>query len=471
MAARLKAIHIPGDFMGAQSARTGTSSSPPPVGDARVPFRILIVDDEKEMCVSLARIFAAKGYAADYETDPSRLLPLLRSHSYDLLLLDIKMPRLSGIDLLRTIKTHEIDVPIIMITAHASFENALLAMKFGAQNVYPKPINIDLLLDEIGKHAASTPGVAPDGAPELAYQSDAMKKVIESVKKAASSEVPVLITGETGTGKELVADYLHSRSRRAGHVHTKLNCAAIPESLLESELFGYEKGAFTGAGSAARGIFEASNGGSLFLDEIGDMSLGSQAKILRVLQEGAFSRVGGTKSVRVDVRIISATNRDIAQAVQNGTFREDLYYRLSVITIEIPPLRNRKEDIPFLSRRFISGFNQKYAKNISSISPEVMEVFLGHDWPGNVRELKNCIERAVIYCETESIQLDSLPRQYAHARAHSGVTSLADKTDQMTKEIILGALFKTDGSKQKAAELLHIDRKTLYNNMKKLGLR
>jgi two-component system, NtrC family, response regulator AtoC len=443
----------------------------PPARDTCEPFRILVVDDEKEMCISLSRIFDAKGYRADYETDPSRILPRLQSNAYDLLLLDIKMPRLNGIDLLHIIRAHAIDVPIIMITGHASFENALLAMKFGAQNVYRKPIDIDLLLDEIGKHAMSVKLPTPEGSPELFYQSDAMQKVIESVKKAASSDVPVLITGETGTGKELVADFLHRNSKRAARVHLKLNCAAIPETLLESELFGYEKGAFTGAGSTSQGIFEASNGGSLFLDEIGDMSLNSQAKILRVLQEGAFSRVGGTRPVQVDVRIISATNRDIAPAVQKGMFREDLYYRLSVITIEIPPLRNRKEDIPFLSQKFISTFNAKYAKTISSVSPDVMEVFLGHNWPGNVRELKNCVERAVIYCETSSLQLDSLPSQYRHASPHGAVSSFAERTNEMTKEIILGALHQSEGSRQKAAELLRIDRKTLYNNMKKLGLR
>jgi DNA-binding NtrC family response regulator len=443
--------------------------------DARL-FRILVVDDEREMCISLSRILTAKGYEAHYETDPSRVLPHLETQCVDLLLLDIKMPRIGGIDLLRMIKTHKIDVPVIMITAYASFDNALLAMKFGAQNVYPKPIDTDRLLEEIGKFAigASAGGASAGSAvraPELDYRSDAMKRVIESAEKAAASDVPVLITGETGTGKELVADFLHQRSPRTHKAFTKLNCAAIPDSLLESELFGHEKGAFTGAEGVVRGKFEASDAGSIFLDEIGDMSVASQAKILRVLQEGAFTRLGGTKPVTVDVRVISATNRDITRLIRAGAFREDLYYRLSVVTIDVPPLRNRVEDIPHLTRIFIDVFNRKYGKRIRSISSDVTQIFLSHGWPGNVRELRNCLERAVIYCDGDTLGIGDLPGQYGHGWQACDPSSFAEKSSQMTKAIILEALSRTEGSKQKAAELLRIDRKTLYNNMKKLGLR
>jgi DNA-binding NtrC family response regulator len=434
-------------------------------------FRILIVDDEKEMCISLADIFRAKGYTAHYECVASSVLDDLQAREYDLLLLDIKMPRLGGIELLRRIKARRSRLPIIMITAYASFENALLAMKYGAQNVYPKPIDTDRLLVEIDTLARSSNPAVPDSRPELYFQSDAMRRVMESANKAAGTDVPVLITGETGTGKELIAEHLHRGSARAGSAITTLNCAAIPDSLLESELFGYEKGAFTGAEGTVKGKFETSDKGSLFLDEIGDMSLQSQSKILRALQEGSFSRLGAAKSIRADVRIISATNRDVAELIRQGSFREDLYYRLSVITIEIPPLRTRKEDIPFLAGKFVALFNRKYGKSMQSIAPEVMEIFLSHDWPGNVRELKNCIERAVIYSDTDSLLARHLPSQYSHAYKHGGYSSLGQKATEMTKAIILEALFKTEGSRQKAAELLQINRKTLYNNMKKLGLK
>ena len=447
------------------------SSSHPREQKGARAFRILIVDDEKEMCISLADIFKAKGYAAHYECTASSVLDRLQGAEYDLLLLDIKMPRVGGIELLRKIKALRSRLPIIMITAYASFENALLAMKYGAQNVYRKPIDTDRLLVEIDTLARSSYPVLPDSLPELYFQSDAMRAVVENANKAARADVPVLVTGETGTGKELIADYLHHASSRAGAEITKLNCAAIPDSLLESELFGYEKGAFTGASSTIKGKFEISDKGSLFLDEIGDMSLQSQSKILRVLQEGSFSRLGAARSIRADVRVISATNRDIAELIRQGSFREDLYYRLAVITIEIPPLRTRKEDIPYLAGRFVALFNDKYRKGITSISPQVMEIFLLHDWPGNIRELKNCIERAVIYSESDTLLVSHLPSQYGHAYKHGGDSSLEEKASEMTKAIILEALFKTEGSKQKAAELLQINRKTLYNNMKKLGLR
>jgi two-component system, NtrC family, response regulator AtoC len=434
-------------------------------------FSILIVDDEKEMCISLARIFRAKGYAACFECVASSVLDRIQEREYDLLLLDIKMPRLGGIELLRRIKARRSSLPIIMITGYASFENALLAMKYGAQNVYPKPIDTDKLLVEIDAFARNSHPVVPDSLPELYFQSDAMRKVIESANKAGSADVPVLITGETGTGKELIADYLHHRSSRANKEMIKLNCAAIPDSLLESELFGFEKGSFTGAASTVKGKFEISDRGSLFLDEIGDMSLQSQSKILRVLQEGSFNRLGAAKSIHADVRIISATNRDISELIRQGSFREDLYYRLSIITIEIPPLRKRMEDVPYLSAKFVSLFSRKYSKNVQTISPEVMAIFLSHDWPGNIRELKNCIERAMIYSDGDSIQIQHLPSQYGQAYKNGNYSSLEEKATEITKAIILEALFKTEGSRQKAAELLQINRKTLYNNMKKLGLK
>jgi two-component system, NtrC family, response regulator AtoC len=434
-------------------------------------FNILIVDDEKEMCISLARIFRAKGYDAHYEVDAACVLDRLMERDYGLLLLDIKMPKISGMELLRRIKARRSGLPIIMITGYASFENALFAMKYGAQNVYPKPINTDKLLIEIGTLAGNSRNCAPDAPPELFFQSGIMHTVMESVNKAGSTDAPVLICGETGTGKELIADYLHRRSPRAQKEITKLNCAAIPDLLLESELFGYEKGAFTGAASMVRGKFEVSDKGSLFFDEVGDMSMQSQSKMLRVLQEGSFSRLGSPRSLKCDVRIISATNRNIPDSIKRGLFREDLYYRLSVVTIEVPPLRNRREDIPYLSEKFVSLFNRKYLKLIRSISPEVMEFFLFHDWPGNIRELKNCIERAVIYSDGDAIMPQHLPSQYGQTYNPGSCSSLVDKTSEMTKQIILEALFKTEGNRQKAAELLKINRKTLYNNMKRLGLR
>jgi DNA-binding NtrC family response regulator len=434
-------------------------------------FSVLLVDDEEEMCISLSRILKANQIACSYLTEPSAVLPAIRSGNYELAILDIKMPGLNGIELLRKIKALDPHLPIIMITGYASFENALLAMQFGAQNIYPKPLDTDKLLDEIRHHAKRTSGKMKTPAVIIHYASAVMDEFITKLEKVANTDVPVLITGETGTGKELAANYLHARSSRSAHEFVKLNCAAIPDTLIESELFGSEKGAFTGATNLIRGKFEIADKSSIFLDEIGDMSLQAQAKILRILQEKVFIRLGGAKPVKIDTRIIAATNKDLLSLIKQGSFREDLYYRLSVVTIEIPPLRKRKEDILHLSEIFVAMFNEMYQRKIKSLSPEVADIFLRHDWPGNIRELRNCIERMVIFCDDEILKAKHLPAQYMRACELPSCDSFQERSNEMTREIILDALYKTNGSKQKAAELLKISRKTLYNNMRKLGMK
>jgi len=294
-----------------------------------------------------------------------------------------------------------------------------------------------------------------------------MLKVIELARKAAPTNAAVIITGESGTGKELIADLLHRYSARGDRPFIKINCAAIPEDLLESEMFGHERGAFTDAKFQKPGMFELARNGTIFLDEIGDMSPKTQAKMLRVLQDGSFTRVGGSRTLQAGCRIVTATNRNLQSLIEKGMFREDLYYRLSVVTLRLLPLRDRREDIPLLSDHFLEEFNRIYGKSILSFSVPVSALFLRHDWPGNVRELRNLVERAVIFCESDLIDASAIPEQY-QAIADAGAEPALDERYQARgRELILEALQQSDGVKQKAASLLRIDRKTLYRKMKR----
>ncbi len=298
-----------------------------------------------------------------------------------------------------------------------------------------------------------------------------MGEVLNLAEKAAPTEASVLIIGESGTGKELIADLLHHASKRKHNAYIKVNCAAIPDNLLESEMFGHEKGAFTDAQSQQKGKIELADGGTIFFDEIGDMSLQTQAKMLRVLQEKHFTRLGGSVPIRADFRIIAATNKSIGAMITQGTFREDLYYRLSVITLDLPPLRERREDIVPLALHFIGEFNHVYGKNVLGISERVTETLEEHSWPGNVRELKNIIERAVIFCETDLIEPRDLPEQYRIVdRSAAGFEAIKEFSTEKARAVIREALRQTNGIKGEAARLLRITRKTLYNRMKKLNL-
>ena len=435
-------------------------------------FTILIVDDEREVCLSLAEVLQSKGYQTLHEDNPLKVLALLGRESIDLILMDVRMPVLGGIDLLKIIrKTHPL-LPVIMISGYASVESAVRAMKYGALNFFAKPVQLSELLQEIHHLERSVRIKRPVSRTDTIVTGNAkMGEVLSLVEKAAPTEASVIVIGESGTGKELVADLLHHASKRNHNAYIKVNCAAIPDSLLESEMFGHEKGAFTDAQSQQKGKIELADGGTIFFDEIGDMSLQTQAKMLRVLQEKHFTRLGGSVLIRADFRIIAATNKNIEGMIAQGSFREDLYYRLSVITLKLPPLRERREDIVPLALHFMGEFNHVYGKNALGISDRVTETLEKHSWPGNVRELKNIIERAVIFCETDLIEPRDLPEQYRIVdQSAAGFEALKEFSTEKARAVIREALRQTNGIKGEAARLLKVTRKTLYNRMKRLNL-
>ena len=429
---------------------------------------ILIIDDEKQMCVSLSKLLEAHGFSTEYCVSPDKALDTIRKNRYDLIITDLKMPGTTGLELIKTIKSMKLPIPMIMISGYASVENVVEAMKFGALNFYSKPLDIHRLVNEI-KQFLSVHSVTGRNQDRIITDNPRMKELLLVAKTASPTDAPVIISGESGTGKELFAEYIHTMSHRARSPYITMNCASIPETLLESELFGHIKGSFTDAREDRKGKFEIAEKGTIFFDEIGEMSLQTQAKLLRVLQEKEYERLGSNEVRKMDVRFIAATNKDLPEMIKMGHFREDLYYRLSVITIDIPPLRERKEDILPLARHFLREFNCIYNKQITDFSKAVSSVFLRHDWPGNVRELKNCVERAVIFCDEPEIQPKHFPQQYRSIIEEQG-EGLKQLYDKITREVILDALEQTNGSKQKAAELLGINRRTLYNKMKLLDL-
>lgn len=426
------------------------------------------------MCDSLVEIFVDEGFDAVSEMDPIHALQYANAHEIDLIIMDIRMPTLNGIDLLAAIKERHREIPVIMITGYPSVDTAVQAMQLGAANFFSKPIDLRSLISEVRNltHArAYTP--ERDGTDvRIVWRDQSMASVMEMVDRAGDVDAAVLITGETGTGKELVAQAIHEGSARRGKPFVRVNCAAIPDSLIESELFGHEAGAFTDAKHMRKGRFESAHGGTLFLDEIGDMSLATQARILHALQEKTFERVGGSASIFSDVRIVAATHRNLQEMIGAGDFREDLFYRLSVISIRVPALRDRGDDIVRLAEHFLHLFGAQYQRNVEEISNEVVALLRGHRWPGNVRELRNCIERAVIFSNGSRIRIGDLPSQYVSIAATVSETnaSAEARIDRLNRMLIQEALVKSDGVKSKAAELLHISRRTLYNRMKRLGM-
>ena len=452
--------------------------------------RILIVDDEQEFASSLAEYLNSFEYDTSILTDPTKATAVLARSSFDLILLDIRMPQQSGLELLQQIRAGNEDIPVIMLSGYASVENIVRAMRVGAHNFFEKQVDLKQLLSEIQRLIGARPrhrnrrsvsgsdsdaanrdgsSTAPKGEARIITTNPRMLELLEMVRKSADTNAPVLITGESGTGKELVAGLLQAQSPRHGHRFIKLNCAAIPDNLMESELFGYEAGAFTDARTRKPGKFEIADGGTIFLDELGEMSMNVQAKLLRVIQDGTFERLGGSEPVRTDVRIICATNRDIERRIDEGLFRQDLFYRLAVVQIELPPLRQRREDILPLADHFLAHYRGLYARPAREFTDEVKQVFLSHNWLGNVRELKNAIERAVIFSEAECIGLSDLPRQYREIDTLP-LDDFSRVYESLSREMILEALKKANGRKQKAAELLNVHRKTLYNRMKRLGI-
>jgi len=435
-----------------------------------MPFTILIVDDEQEMCLSLSEIFSARGLASLSTSDPGAVAGILEKNDVDLVLLDIAMPQQNGIDLLKAIKRRERSLPVIMITGYPSVESAVEAMRYGALNFFVKPLKTRQLVAEIERIRASRETAAGDARESSLVTGNAgMLRILREIDRVAATDAPVLITGESGTGKELVAAAIHQKSGRVGP-YVKVNCAAIPDTLLESEMFGHEQGAFTDAVRRRAGKLELADGGTLFLDEIGDMTAATQPKLLRVLQDGEFQRLGGGETLRSTARIIAATNTDVDALIAQKRLREDLFYRLSVVTIHLPALRERKDDLDLLVDHFLRVFAGKYGREAASVSPAMKEILYRHAWPGNVRELRNCIERAVIFCDSREIGEEHLPAQYLKLRDEGFPDSLEAVYEKLSRQKIADALARSSGEKQKAARLLNISRKTLYNRMKRLGM-
>jgi nitrogen regulation protein NR(I) len=457
---------------------------------------VLIVDDELNIRRVLAAMLKREGYEVTTAADGEQALAVLQKTPVQVVVTDLVMPRLSGLELLQRVAAQYPDVPVIMITAHGTVDSAVAALKAGAFDYVTKPFEQEELKKVIAKaaraHEIETQNVHPSEGerPPLVGQSAAMRQVFEMISRVADSPSTVLITGESGTGKELVARELHHGSSRRDKPLIKVNCAAIPKDLVESELFGYEKGAFTGAVGSKPGRFELADGGTLFLDEIGEVPLEMQVKLLRALQESEFERVGGIKTLRVDVRLIAATNRDLKALIADGRFREDLYYRLNVVPISLPALRERREDIPPLVSHFVEKYNRRLGKKVERVEEEAMQLLLSYSWPGNIRELENLMERSVLFADGPVILAASLPdslREKGAAptpvaalgplgaiAAPSGasmkeIVRLAQA--ELERELIARALEETGGNVTRAAKKLQISRKSLQVKMKELGLR
>ena len=440
--------------------------------------KVLVVDDEAIIRDSLHDWLTDTGYQVFTAENGPQALEIIQREGLKIVITDLVMPGMDGIELMKNAKEISSNIEVIIITAYGSIPTAITAMREGAYDYIEKPFcpeRAELLIEKLVEHQGLIEeNISLHQKLEERYRfeniiakSPKMQQVIEVIKVVAKSNATVLITGDTGTGKELVARAIHSQSYRKDKPFVAVSCAALPESLLESELFGHEKGSFTGAYVQKKGKFEVANRGTLFLDEIGEMSANIQVHLLRVLEEKEFTRVGGNELIKVDVRVISATNRDIKKAVAKGQFREDLYYRLNVVTIELPPLRERREDIPLLAQHFLKEFALENQKEIAGFSPEATDFLLRYEWPGNVRELENAIERAVILAKDSHIEVADLPQE-SLTMTHS-VPSGKD-LGEVEKNHILNILNETGGNYSEAARILGISRMTLYNKAKAYGL-
>ncbi len=440
-------------------------------------FRILIVDDEKNIREGLQMALEDDGYDVITAEDGTKGLHAALSESVDLVITDLRMPGISGQELLRKISSETPGVPVIVLTGHGTVETAVEAMRMGAYDFLTKPLDLDRLSllvkralqnrELVLQHRQLMEQMNSEKAFEhIIGKSAAMEQVFKMVRKVAPSRASVLITGESGVGKELIAGAIHRLSGRNKKSYIKVHCAALAENLLESELFGHEKGAFTGAVSQKRGRFELADGGSIFLDEIGEINQSLQIKILRVLQERQFERVGGEKTITVDTRLITATNRNLEQEVADGTFREDLYYRLNVVHIHVPPLRERKEDLPLMIAAFIKEFSEENGKPIASIEPKARAALYAYDWPGNIRQLRNCIESAVVMSSDDIIRLADLPDPIRSSEQTPAVAiQIGSTMAEAERQIILETLSAYNGNKTKTADILGIGRKTLHRKL------
>jgi len=448
-------------------------------------YSILVIDDEEGIRESLKGILEDEGYEVTVSESAEEGLKFFERQYPDLVLLDIWLPGMDGIEALRIMRDKRPEIPVIMISGHGTIELAVKASKLGAYDFLEKPVSLERVLITVkralemssleGELRALRLEVAEKW--KLVGESLPMQYLRRQIDLVAPSNSIVLITGESGSGKELVARLIHEGSPRRQHPFIEVNCAAIPHELIESELFGHEKGAFTGATEKKKGKFELADKGTLFLDEVGDMSLQAQAKVLRVIETKEFQRVGGSKNIKVDVRIIAATNKDLEGEVKKGNFREDLYFRLNVIPIKVPPLRERKEDIPLLVRHFLELIASEYGKPVKRLSEDALKILMDYDWPGNVRELKNLIERLVIMCQKDLITPSELQRgaflnlsERSSMEGYFGIPTLKEAREAFERDFILRKLREHNWNISKTAEAIGLERTALYRKLKQLGV-
>lgn len=442
------------------------------------PARILIADDEPDSRKALAELLGRWGHAVQEAADGAEALRRALERQPDLVITDLVMPGMDGIWLLRAIREELGDVPVILLTGRGTIDTAVEAIREGAYDFLEKPVDpsrLRVLVNRVVEKMVTLQEVAAlrhslrqkdaDGA--VIGVSPAMRRIYSLVEKVAPSKTSVVITGPSGTGKEVIARTIHNLSPRRDKPFVAINCSAIPASLMESEIFGHEKGAFTGADQRRLGCFELANGGTLFLDEVGELPVELQAKFLRVLEEEKLRRLGGKTEISVDVRVICATNRDLKKQIEAGLFREDLYFRLNVFSIELPPLCERREDIPLLAQHFVERFAAEAGKRIRGITPKAMDILQSYSWPGNIRELRNTIERGVILCDGDMIDESHLPPEMEPDDSAGAVIklSLGMPLREVEKEYILGSLRRNKGNKSRTAEILGISEKTLYNKL------
>lgn len=445
--------------------------------------RVLIIDDEENMRHLLSVILAKEGYAIDQARDGQEALTRLRDKQFDFILTDIRMPKMNGFDLLDNLQSQQVDALCIVMSAYGNVDTALEAMKKGAYDYISKPFKPDEVVLTLRKAAERqrlsrenrllrSQAPKPVGFEAIITRSPALQNILRAVDKIAEYKSTILIMGESGTGKELVARAIHNKSPRRDKAFVAINCGALPENLLESELFGHVKGAFTGASLTKKGLFEEAHDGTIFLDEIGELPLQLQVKLLRVLQEDEIRRVGDTRNISINVRVIAATIRNLEEEVKRGHFREDLYYRLNVLPLVIPPLRDRKDDIGLLIDHFVAQFNQKFNLHVKGLTQECRDLLAAYHWPGNVRELENTIERAIVLTEGEYIQESALPREVTNRRPADSLATLEHElsikkaTKTLERSLILRALEMTNGNRTRAAKILEISHRALLYKMK-----
>jgi len=447
-------------------------------------FTILTIDDEENIRIGLADYFELEGYNVKTASSGKEGLSIIEEGGIDIVITDLKMDGISGEEVVRRVTTEHPGIPVIVLTGHGSIDDATASIKAGAFDFLTKPLDLDHLnivvknalhgkiLAEQNKELKEKLSKSISGSDDdMIGKSSQIVKVRQMIEKAAPSKASVLITGESGVGKELVARAIHNKSERKDKPFVIVHCAALSESLIESELFGFEKGAFTGAESMHKGRFELADGGTIFLDEIGEINQATQVKLLRVLQERKFERVGGEKTIEVDVRVVAATNKNLEQEVRLGNFREDLYYRLNVIRIEMPSLRERKDDIPLLMHSFLRRFNIENEKNITGFDNRSKSAMIKYNWPGNIRELKNCVESAVVMCTGPQIKIEDLPNSVrAKSEEHTIQIPVGITMDEAEKIIIQENLAANNGNKSKTADMLGIGRKTLHRKLDEFNI-